>query len=236
MVPYLLINRCDIMNSYLFLLLLGYLYFCIAVNPIENSDWVARFPEISERYASLDNCTQCDVKQDSSCICFDYGDKSDKCVICCSSVYPCCVCPDCAVCRRVVMHRRVILMTQISISILFGFGIIGLIVVYCRICNRTRQVARERRRLRVVLHEERDLVTQCSTIEGLRDRPPSYTEVVRNASPVYTSSCAPPLYSSPYNRASMQEAPPSYPGTPKPQEKSRDSDELPSSPPVAQHM
>ncbi|XP_077273884.1 uncharacterized protein LOC143903787 isoform X4 [Temnothorax americanus] len=135
---------------------------------------------------------------------------------------------------------QLILMTQIGISILFGFGVVGLIVVYCKICNRTRQVARERRRLRVVLHEERDLVTQCSTIEGLlRDRPPSYNEVIRNASPVYTSSCAPPLYSSPYNRASMQEAPPSYPGTPKPQEKSRDSDELPSSPPVppvAQHM
>ncbi|XP_077273855.1 uncharacterized protein LOC143903787 isoform X1 [Temnothorax americanus] len=234
------------MNSYSFLLLLGYLYFCIAVNPIENSDWVARFPEISERYASLDNCTQCDVKQDSSCTCFLYG---DKCAICCSSV-PCCVCADCAMCRYT--QGQLILMTQIGISILFGFGVVGLIVVYCKICNRyrktrtqqfssrTRQVARERRRLRVVLHEERDLVTQCSTIEGLlRDRPPSYNEVIRNASPVYTSSCAPPLYSSPYNRASMQEAPPSYPGTPKPQEKSRDSDELPSSPPVppvAQHM
>ncbi|XP_024877216.1 uncharacterized protein LOC112458042 isoform X1 [Temnothorax curvispinosus] len=231
MILYLLINRCDIMDSYSFLLLLGYLYFCIAINPIENSDWVARFPEISERYASLDNCTQCDVKQDSSCSCFRYG---DKCAICCYSV-SCCVCADCGMCRYT--QQQLILMTQIGISILFGFGIVGLIVVYCKICNRTRQVARERRRLRVVLHEERDLVTQCSTIiEGLRDRPPSYNEVIRNASPVYPSSCAPPLYSSPYNRASMQEAPPSYPGTPKPQEKSRDSDELPSSLPVAQHM
>ncbi|XP_024877217.1 uncharacterized protein LOC112458042 isoform X2 [Temnothorax curvispinosus] len=133
MILYLLINRCDIMDSYSFLLLLGYLYFCIAINPIENSDWVARFPEISERYASLDNCTQCDVKQDSSCSCFRYG---DKCAICCYSV-SCCVCADCGMCRYT--QQQLILMTQIGISILFGFGIVGLIVVYCKICNRYRK-------------------------------------------------------------------------------------------------
>ncbi|XP_028044527.2 uncharacterized protein LOC105837164 isoform X2 [Monomorium pharaonis] len=213
---FVLINRRDIMN----LLLLGYLSFCVAINPAESSDWEEEFTrEILDLY----NCTRCDeVEQDTSCLCFEY---TDKCIVCCSGV-PCCSCADCGLCWQKGNHRELIIMTQIIISVLFVFGIIGLFVVYFKICYRTRQHTRRHRRC-VVLHEERDLTTQCSIVEDLRDRPPSYNEVVRSAPPLYTSS---------YNRTSMQEAPPSYPGTPKPQEKTQDSNVLPSSPSVAQHM
>lgn len=218
------------MSSHLLLLLLGYLCFCIAIDPIETSDWFNRLPELSNT-TSYDNCTHCNEKQESSCVCLKYF---HKCLVCCSSV-SCCICEDCAPYWQ--EQQRLIIMTQIGISILFAFGIVGLIVVYCKICNRARQHTRTRRC--IVSHEERDLTTHCSTIEDLRERPPSYNEVIRSASQVYTASCnqAPPLYTSPYNRMSMQEAPPSYPGTPKLQEKLQDSNEPPSSlPVVAQHI
>lgn len=219
------------MNSYSILLLLGYLCLCIAVNPIESSDWNARFTQLSDKYSSFDNCTQCDEQQELSCSCLDFF---EKCIVCCSG-NSCCICPNCAPCWY--EQRQLIIMTGIVISTLFAFGIIGLIIVYCKICNRARQHTRTHRR-RVILHEARDLTVHCTTIEGLRERPPSYNEVVRSTPSVHTSSYnnAPPLYTSPYNRASMQEAPPSYPGTPKPQEKLHDSNEPPFSLPVAQHM
>jgi len=225
------------MNFHLLLLLLGYLCFCVAENPNDGSDWDARLPEISERYAVQSNCTDYDIKQDPSCISFIYYSIADRCIVCCSGI-PCCSCDDCTICWN--EQRTLIIITQIGISILFVFGLIGLIIVYCKICNRTRwQTRADRRRRRVLLHEHRDL-TQCSIIEGLQDRPPSYNEILHNAGspPNYTSSLfppntAPPLYTSPYNGMSTQEAPPSYPGTPKPQEK---SDRPPSSSPVTQHM
>ncbi|KAL6423836.1 hypothetical protein ACFW04_010345 [Cataglyphis niger] len=81
----------------------------------------------------------------------------------------------------------------------------------CTLCWTRQRITRTRC---IVLQEERD--TQCSTIEALRERPPPYNEMTYNA---------PPLYTSPYNRASMQEAPPSYPGTPKLQERSQDTND-----------
>ncbi|XP_011254409.1 uncharacterized protein LOC105250148 isoform X2 [Camponotus floridanus] len=99
----------------------------------------------------------------------------------------------------------------------------------CTLCWTRQAITRTRC---IVLREERD--THCSTIEGLRDRPPPYNETLYSA---------PPLYTSPYNRASMQEAPPSYPGTPKLQERCQDTnDQLPSrhsmfvAASIAQHM
>ncbi|XP_011173711.1 uncharacterized protein LOC105205860 isoform X4 [Solenopsis invicta] len=206
MVVYLLINRSDIMN----LFLLGYLCFCVAINLADSSDPETGFPEISENDSS-DNCSRCDeTEQDTSCVCFEDLDRQEQ--------------------------QRLMLVTQIVISVLFALGMVGLVIVYLKICHKTRQHPTRRRH--IVLHEAQDLTTQSSIIESLRERPPSYNEVIRNTPSVYTSSCnnAPPLYASPYNRASMQEAPPSYPGTPKPQEKIQDSNEPPSSLPVAQHM
>ncbi|KAL0110268.1 hypothetical protein PUN28_013726 [Cardiocondyla obscurior] len=221
------------MNSCSLLLLLGYLCLCIAINPIESSDWDVTFPEISESYnKDFDNCTQCDLNQDTGCRCYAY---IDSCLVCCPDLSSCCICKTCEQCWN--EQRQLVIMTQIIISVLFGFGIIGLIIVYCKVCNRARHHTRRRR---IVLHEEHacDLTTQCSTVESLRDRPPSYNEIVRNAPPVYTSfrDNAPPLYTSPYNRTSMQESPPSYPGTPKLQDKLEDSNNSLSSPTVAQHM
>ncbi|XP_011882371.1 PREDICTED: uncharacterized protein LOC105570052 [Vollenhovia emeryi] len=225
---------CDIMNSFLLVLLLGSLCFCVAENPTESAEWDTRLPDMTEKY-SFRNCTQCDVQPGSTtCICFE---NSDACVICCSNV-SCCICPDCFLCWY--EQQQLILMTQIGISVLFACGIIGLIVVYCKICNRMRPRTRRARRRCIVLHEENDSTTPCSTVEGLRrERPPTYNEVIRSSPPVYASSDnnAPPLYTSPSNRASMQEAPPSYPGTPKPQDKSKDDpNKFPSSPPIAQHI
>ncbi|XP_011173706.1 uncharacterized protein LOC105205860 isoform X2 [Solenopsis invicta] len=226
MVVYLLINRSDIMN----LFLLGYLCFCVAINLADSSDPETGFPEISENDSS-DNCSRCDeTEQDTSCVCFE---DLDRCVIVCNSgLY--CTCPNCNLCWQ--EQQRLMLVTQIVISVLFALGMVGLVIVYLKICHKTRQHPTRRRH--IVLHEAQDLTTQSSIIESLRERPPSYNEVIRNTPSVYTSSCnnAPPLYASPYNRASMQEAPPSYPGTPKPQEKIQDSNEPPSSLPVAQHM
>ncbi|XP_018402677.1 PREDICTED: uncharacterized protein LOC108779712 [Cyphomyrmex costatus] len=132
-------------------------------------------------------------------------------------------------------QQQLIIMTQIGIAMLFGLGIIGLIAFYCKLCTKPLQTSLRTRRRHV--HEEGDLTTYCSTIEG-QERPPSYNEAVRNASSTNTySDNAPPLYGSPYNRTSMSEAPPSYPGTPKSQEKSlhQNSNEPPSSP-IVQHM
>lgn len=215
------------------LLILGYLSFCVATSLTENSEWNTRFPEIPDRYVDFDNCTRCDVKRESSCFCHEYVDLY-KCVICCSNI-PCCVCEECTTCWY--EQRQLIIMTEIGISMLFGIGIVGLLIVYYKICNRTRQQHTRRRRRRIVLHEE--LTTYPSIIEDLRERPPSYNEVVRNAPSIHTSfsNNAPPLYTfSSYNGTFMQEAPPSYPGTPKPQEKIQDCNEPPSSSAVAQHI
>ncbi|KYM81779.1 hypothetical protein ALC53_07772 [Atta colombica] len=120
---------------------------------------------------------------------------------------------------------------------LFGLGIFGLVAFYCKMCYKPIQASTRMHR-RHVVHEEGDLRTYCSTIEG-QERPPSYNEAVHNASSTNTySDNAPPLYTSPYNRMSMSEAPPSYPGTPKLQEKilHQNSNEPPSLSPIVQHM
>ncbi|KYN13678.1 PREDICTED: uncharacterized protein LOC108766452 isoform X2 [Trachymyrmex cornetzi] len=134
-------------------------------------------------------------------------------------------------------QQQLMIMTQIGIAMLFGLGIFGLVAFYCKVCYKPIQTSTRTRRRRVV-REEGDLTTYCSTIEG-QERPPTYNEAVRNTSSTNThSDSAPPLYTSPYNRMSMSEAPPSYPGTPKLQKKilHQSSNELPSSSPVVQHM
>ncbi|XP_018351856.1 PREDICTED: uncharacterized protein LOC108754204 [Trachymyrmex septentrionalis] len=212
------------MNLFLF----GYLCFCITISLTKSSD-MDTHSDISERYIyNINNCTQCDDQQHSSCICFEYV---DNCVICCSNV-PCCVCANCATCWQ----QQLTIMTQIGIAMLFGLGIFGLIAFYCKMCYKPIQTSTRMRR-RHVVREEGDL-TYCSTIEG-QERPPSYNEAVHNTSStnMYSDS-APPLYASPYNRMFMSEAPPSYPGTPKLQEKilHQNSNEPPSSSSVVQHM
>ncbi|XP_072742861.1 uncharacterized protein [Anoplolepis gracilipes] len=191
------IYKYDVMQTFL----LGYLYYYIAIYiyPVKSVDFDASW-DIENEYNSLQNCTQCNVKL-SQCICWE-NNYLDKCIICCPRT-PCCSCQNCTPCWE--DRQRLIIMTQITITILFGFGVVGLIIIYCKMCNKRQRTARPRC---IVLQEERD--THCSTIEDLRERPPPYNEM---------PYCAPPLYSSPYNRASMQEAPPSYPGTPKLQER-----------------
>lgn len=213
------------MNLFLF----GYLCFCVTISLTKSSD-MDTHSEISERYIyNINNCTQCEVQQQSSCICFEYV---DNCVICCSNV-PCCVCANCATCWH--GQQQLVIMTQIGIALVFGLSIFGLIVFYYKMCYKPIQTSTRTRRRHV---QEGDLTTYCSTIEG-QARPPSYNEAVRNTSStnMYSDS-APPLYASPYNRTSMSEAPPSYPGTPKLQEKilHQNSNEPPSSSPVVQHM
>ncbi|XP_018311321.1 uncharacterized protein [Mycetomoellerius zeteki] len=213
------------MNLFLF----GYLCFCVTISLTKSSE-MDIYPEISERYIyTLNNCTQCDVQQQSSCICFEYV---DKCVICCSNV-PCCVCANCTTCWH--EQLQLIIMTQIGIAMLFGLSIIGMVAFYCKMRNKAIQTSTPTRRRRV---EEGDPTIYCSTIEG-QERPPSYNEAVRNTSSTNAySDSAPPLYTSPYNRMSMSEAPPSYPGTPKLQEKifHQNSNEPSSSSPVVQYM
>ncbi|XP_050462520.1 uncharacterized protein LOC126857290 [Cataglyphis hispanica] len=188
------------------MLLLGSLYFYIAyIYPAKSSDLGTSW-ERRDEYINLENCSTYNIKLES---CFYWKNYLDKCIICCSNI-SCCFCEDCTLCWE--KQQRLITIMQIIISILFGLGLIGLIIIYCKICNRTRQ--RITRTRCIVLQEERD--TQCSTIEALRERPPPYNEMAYNA---------PPLYTSPYNRASMQEAPPSYPGTPKLQERSQDTND-----------
>ncbi|XP_070149223.1 uncharacterized protein [Polyergus mexicanus] len=213
------IYKYDVMK----VLLLGYLYFYIAyICPAKSLDLSTSW-EIRDEYTSLENCTY-NIKL-RTCIC--WKNYLDRCVICCSGT-SCCSCYDCTLCWK--MQQRFTTITQISIFMLFGFGLIGLILIYCKICYRSRQ--RITRTRSIALQEERD--TQCSTIEDLRDRPPPYNEMAYNA---------PPLYTSPYNRASMQEAPPSYPGTPKLQERSQNTNDQFSSrhstfvaSSIAQHM
>ncbi|XP_032663114.1 uncharacterized protein LOC116840470 isoform X2 [Odontomachus brunneus] len=102
----------------------------------------------------------------------------------------------------------------------------GCIVCYnqvCCFCNDcsfcwARQPARCR------AQQELNGTTRCNTVEDLRERPPLYSEVCG----------APPLYTSPYNRVSMQDAPPRYPDTPKAQETCR-CVSVPA-PPVVQHI
>ncbi|XP_025155478.1 uncharacterized protein LOC105190655 isoform X5 [Harpegnathos saltator] len=92
----------------------------------------------------------------------------------------------------------------------------------CSFCQ-TRRLARTR----CFRAQGPDGAMYCSTVDGLRERPPPYSEVCG----------APPLYASPYNRTSMQDAPPRYPSTPKLQERCRCVRDIAlSSPPIAQHI
>lgn len=111
--------------------------------------------------------------------------------------------------------------TQISVFILFVLGIVSVIIMYLRVCNRIIQRAYSNR---AIPQSERNdqgnpNMSQISIIEN-RDRPPSYSE----------ACSAPPLYSSPYNRVSMLEPPPVYPETPKLSERNS-----PSNNPTVEH-
>ncbi|XP_020292086.1 uncharacterized protein LOC109858842 [Pseudomyrmex gracilis] len=221
--------RCDIMSP----LFLGYLYFYITVNSMESlgnviptSNW-ENFTESTEYFVKL-NCTQCNVIAEQLCNCSleNYGRYS----ICCSDSQ-CCYCENCVLYQR---RQDLLVIIEISVSVLCAFGILGLLVIYCKLCKRTRQNICRRPRC-IVFRDEYNTITHCSTIEGLRERPPPYSEVAHSTSVHTSSNNAPPLYTSPYNRTSMQEAPPSYPGTPKPQERTQLFDQ-PSTVSVTQHM
>ncbi|XP_076382803.1 uncharacterized protein LOC117219673 isoform X3 [Megalopta genalis] len=101
---------------------------------------------------------------------------------------------------------NVITATQIIVLLLFACGIIFALLMYCKTCSRSAQTRyMEQSRCSNGNNQTDSDSLYCCTINDSRERPPSYTE-----------SCnAPPLYGSPYNRASMLEPPPVYPDTPK---------------------
>ncbi|XP_011647257.1 uncharacterized protein LOC105433580 [Pogonomyrmex barbatus] len=121
---------------------------------------------------------------------------------------------------------------QIRIFVILGIGILGVLIAICYKIRAKQLRARRAARCRgIILQEHRDM-TRCSIIEDLPGRPPSYNEVVHDTPPDYAScNNAPPLY----NKTSMLEVPLSCPRIPKPQERSRDSNE-PSLPSIAQHI
>ncbi|XP_014481630.1 PREDICTED: uncharacterized protein LOC106748011 [Dinoponera quadriceps] len=248
------VHRCDIMNPFF----LGYLYLYMVITPTAGiGTWVhshlrGSFSNITDilliyytfinntctnaqcdstdscyAYNSTEetwpkNCTQCNVKPNTSCLCLENTGPKGECIIYCPKNEECCLCDNCSLCWSA--EWQLMTMTHISVSILFGLGITGLILMYCKLCNRTRRLARTRC-LRV--QQELNGTSYCNTIEDSRERPPLYSEVCG----------APPLYTSPYNMASMQDVPPRYPDTPKSQERCRCfRDTTPSVPPVAQHM
>ncbi|XP_032663113.1 uncharacterized protein LOC116840470 isoform X1 [Odontomachus brunneus] len=192
---------------------LGYLYFCTAITLIVSLDPSDAHIAFSKKYIeTFENCTQCSSKQ-SNLRCTENPD-GPGCIVCYNQV--CCFCNDCSFCWHA--EWQLISMTYMSISILFLLGITGLFLMYCKLCNRARQPARCR------AQQELNGTTRCNTVEDLRERPPLYSEVCG----------APPLYTSPYNRVSMQDAPPRYPDTPKAQETCR-CVSVPA-PPVVQHI
>lgn len=102
----------------------------------------------------------------------------------------------------------VITATQIIVLLLFAFGILFALLIYCKTCNRSSQ-SRYSDQSRYGDNDD-DQQTDADSlyshaINESRQRPPSYSEACN----------APPLYGSPFNRASMLEAPPVYPDTPK---------------------
>ncbi|XP_076300966.1 uncharacterized protein LOC143219061 isoform X2 [Lasioglossum baleicum] len=103
---------------------------------------------------------------------------------------------------------NVITATQIIVLLLFAFGIFFALLIYCKTCNRSNR-ARYSDQSRYGNNDD-DQQTDTDSlyshaINESRQRPPSYSEACN----------APPLYGSPFNRASMLEAPPVYPDTPK---------------------
>nr|XP_031848517.1 uncharacterized protein LOC116433988 isoform X3 [Nomia melanderi] len=97
--------------------------------------------------------------------------------------------------------------------------------MYCKTCSSFYRSYQERfleeRECRGEENEANSLHNSYYTIQESRDRPPSYSEACG----------APPLYGSPFNRASMLEPPPVYPDTPKLPDRGRDQ-----GPPVNCHM
>ncbi|RLU26297.1 hypothetical protein DMN91_000091 [Ooceraea biroi] len=225
------VRKRDIMS----LFLLGCLYFHIVTTPAncEQPGSDSNIAEITEEYYDAYNCTLSNARAES-CRCS--REAGDCCLMCClnaaESESRCCYCYDCSLCRH-EQHLQLLTMTRVSVSILFGFGIFGLIIVYCKICRRSRELARERC---AIMQQEQQMSMYCSTIDGLRERPPPYGEVC-GAPPVFMAShnSTPSLYAVLYNRACMQEAPPSYPETPK-QERTDRFNESRSSPPTTQYI
>ncbi|XP_012235224.1 uncharacterized protein [Linepithema humile] len=202
------------------LFLLGYLYFCVAINPAESLDLEPSFE--TERYSQSDmeNCTHCLIRSHLDCSCQTYN---DECLICCPG-FSCCFCSDCTSCWH--NQQKTISLYQINIYILCGYGIIGLIVIYYKICKKIKEGIVRTSMRRTLLQRDSGTSTNRSTSETVQERPPSYNEVCS----------APSLYTSPYNMTSMEEAPPQYPGTPKLQERSRDSNESPATFSITQHI
>lgn len=215
MAIYTFTHRCrDVMT----LFLLGYLYFCFAISPAKSLD-IDTSAEITKGYAGMENCTQCLVKSHLDCTCL--LDYTNECFICCLG-FSCCPCSDCTSCWH---DEQKTTLYEINMYILCGFGIIGLIILYYKICKKIKeQLALTSMRRRLLMERNSGSSTNQNTSEVVQQGPPSYNEVCD----------APPLYTSPYNMTSMEEAPPQYPGTPK-QERSRDSN-LPAAFSVTQHM
>ncbi|XP_025155475.1 uncharacterized protein LOC105190655 isoform X2 [Harpegnathos saltator] len=176
------IYRCDIMSPFF----LGYLYFYMVMtlfarlNPSYAQDSTI---ENLQKYGNCTaNCTQYDIKSSTACNCIENTQEEDGCIIDCPQ--KCCFLSDCSFCQHA--EWQLMTMTHISISILFVLGITGLILMYCKLCSRTRRLARTR----CFRAQGPDGAMYCSTVDGLRERPPPYSEVCG----------APPLYASPYNR------------------------------------
>ncbi|XP_076229374.1 uncharacterized protein LOC116433988 isoform X3 [Nomia melanderi] len=84
--------------------------------------------------------------------------------------------------------------TQLIILLLFIFGIFFALIMYCKTCSRSYQERfLEERECRGEENEANSLHNSYYTIQESRDRPPSYSEACG----------APPLYGSPFNRASV---------------------------------
>ncbi|XP_011335106.2 uncharacterized protein LOC105278019 isoform X2 [Ooceraea biroi] len=128
------VRKRDIMS----LFLLGCLYFHIVTTPAncEQPGSDSNIAEITEEYYDAYNCTLSNARAES-CRCS--REAGDCCLMCClnaaESESRCCYCYDCSLCRH-EQHLQLLTMTRVSVSILFGFGIFGLIIVYCKICRR----------------------------------------------------------------------------------------------------
>ncbi|XP_017753749.1 PREDICTED: uncharacterized protein LOC108546271 [Eufriesea mexicana] len=97
--------------------------------------------------------------------------------------------------------------TQIIFILLSIFGLFLAMLIYCKVCSRASSMAYSE--YIAYLDEHNSNISSRSMYsdsiyESSMDRPPSYNE----------ACSAPPLYTSPFNRVAMLEAPPVYPEIP----------------------
>ncbi|KAG7190079.1 hypothetical protein KM043_006217 [Ampulex compressa] len=165
-------------------------------------------PDVFSHLDLFHNCTN--ISTDASCLCFDCNVY--RCLLCCPP-QSCCYYDGDHLCNR-TSEWNTVRVIQISILILFVLGVISMIIIYFRICRRATRVEymshiviRRRQNERGSMRDELndDSIRATTGLRGgaetLPDRPPPYSEI----------GSAPPLYTSPFNRVSMLEAPPVYP-------------------------